>query len=253
MKNCIIIVGSSRGLGLEIAKLSLNSENYVVCLSKNKNLDLEKWAKNQNAQFEYATLDLQDAENVEQQFSQVLKNVNSSEFKSVTLVLNSGVITPIAPAEKLTLNTVLPSLHINLTSQILLISKFIAHVQDWPKEKRIIHVNSGAGMNPYFGWGMYCATKAGMKLFCECVAKEQKDKTYPVVVYLFSPGVIDTDMQTEIRVSDKKDFQDVEQFIGYKNKGQLNTAEYVAKHVVTLMKTQKFPSGAWVRLSDLEI
>ena len=66
--------------------------------------------------------------------------------------------------------------------------------------KRILNISSGAGRNPYEGWGAYCTTKAGLDHFSRVVAMEQANEQYPVEIVSIAPGIIDTDMQATIRI-----------------------------------------------------
>ena len=69
------------------------------------------------------------------------------------------------------------------------------------RERRILHVSSGAGRKPYAGWSIYCATKAAIDQHARCVAL---DRTPHLLISSVAPGVIDTEMQAEIRSSTSK-------------------------------------------------
>ena len=66
--------------------------------------------------------------------------------------------------------------------------------------------SSGAAEHAYSTWGAYGATKAAMNSLCRTIAVEEPD----VTVLSIAPGVVDTEMQREIRdlhsnSMDKKD------------------------------------------------
>ena len=44
-------------------------------------------------------------------------------------------------------------------------------------------------------------------MFTQCVATEEWEKEYPVKIVAFAPGVVDTNMQAQIRETAKEDFQ----------------------------------------------
>ena len=56
-------------------------------------------------------------------------------------------------------------------------------------------VSSGAAVNAYTGWGMYGAAKAAMNHLALTLSTEEPDVTTMAI----RPGVVDTEMQREIR------------------------------------------------------
>lgn len=64
---------------------------------------------------------------------------------------------------------------------------------------RIINLSSGAAHRPMEGWSAYCAAKAGLAMLTRSIALEYGEQG--VKTFGFSPGVVDTGMQAEIRAS----------------------------------------------------
>jgi NAD(P)-dependent dehydrogenase (short-subunit alcohol dehydrogenase family) len=62
----------------------------------------------------------------------------------------------------------------------------------------VVNISSGAASSPLEGWSAYCASKAALAMLTRCVAHEYGPG---VLAYGFRPGVVDTDMQVEIRAS----------------------------------------------------
>jgi NAD(P)-dependent dehydrogenase (short-subunit alcohol dehydrogenase family) len=65
---------------------------------------------------------------------------------------------------------------------------------------RIVNVSSGAAARPIPGWSAYCAAKAGLDMFTQVVALEVQDSN--IRVNALYPGLVDTDMQADIRSVD---------------------------------------------------
>lgn len=63
----------------------------------------------------------------------------------------------------------------------------------------IINLSSGAARRPLEGWSAYCAGKAGLAMLTRA-AHEEFCQT-GLRIFGFAPGVVDTDMQSEIRAS----------------------------------------------------
>jgi benzil reductase ((S)-benzoin forming) len=98
----------------------------------------------------------------------------------------------------------------------------------------VINISSGAGRRPIFGWGGYCAAKAGLDMASRVAALEAEQRATGVEVVSLAPGVIDTAMQGVVRGSDARDFADVERFRQMKAEGALRPADEVAADILRL-------------------
>ena len=63
----------------------------------------------------------------------------------------------------------------------------------------VVNVSTGAAHTPREGWSAYCSAKAALAMLNRCVAHEYG--AAGVAAYSFQPGVVDTDMQVQIRAS----------------------------------------------------
>lgn len=63
----------------------------------------------------------------------------------------------------------------------------------------IINLSSGAARRPLEGWSAYCAGKAGLAMLTRAAHEEFAPQG--LRIFGFAPGVVDTDMQGEIRAS----------------------------------------------------
>lgn len=63
----------------------------------------------------------------------------------------------------------------------------------------IINLSSGAARRPLEGWSAYCAGKAGLAMLTR--AAHEEFGPHGLRIFGFAPGVVDTDMQGEIRAS----------------------------------------------------
>jgi NAD(P)-dependent dehydrogenase (short-subunit alcohol dehydrogenase family) len=111
------------------------------------------------------------------------------------LVNNAGVIAPIAPlaeadpmawAEAIAVNTVGPfnAIHAALPR--------LGH------NGVILNLSSGAAHVPIEGWSAYCASKAALAMLTRSVFLEYGSR---LKVFGVQPGMVDTDMQSQIRTS----------------------------------------------------
>ncbi|MBY0598619.1 (S)-benzoin forming benzil reductase [Bacillus bingmayongensis] len=246
----VIVTGTSQGLGEAIATQLLEEDTRLICISRRQNEHLIEKAKQKDIPLTFHSIDLQDVHNLENHFETIFSSIEEENVSSIHLINNAGTLAPMKPIEKSESEFLIANVQINLIAPMILTSSFMKHTKDWKVDKRIINISSGAGQKPYFGWGAYCTTKAGVNMFTQCVATEETEKEYPVKTIAFAPGVVDTNMQQQIRQTKKEDFTNLERFITLKEEGKLLSPEYVAKAVVHLLETEDFEQGGIIRIDE---
>lgn len=214
--NYYYITGTSKGIGKAAAELLLEDEKNVV-------IGLSRSQKIYTHNYRHVTLDLANTDAVKS-----FDFEHHDDAKKIVLINNAGTIIEIRRTGYLKDSTIESSMNVNLISPCILINKFIKTYSDFHGKKIILNVSSGAGKYPVDAWSAYCASKAGLDLFSSVVAEEQKITAGDFRIFSVAPGVVDTDMQSDLRKIDKKEFSRVDDFIGYKEKGQLYSTEYVA-------------------------
>ena len=246
----VILTGTSRGLGEAIATQLLQQGTKLISISRKQNEQLIEKAKHLHIPFDFYSFDLQEVHQIESLMENIFSNIDVKTVSSIHLVNNAGMLAPMKPIERSESEQLIANVHVNLVAPMLLSSAFMKHTTDWNVDKRIINISSGAGQKPYFGWGAYCTAKAGINMFTKCVAAEETDKGYPVKIISFAPGVVDTEMQTEIRETSKEDFVHVDRFLALKEDDHLLSPNYVAKAVIDLLETDNFQQGGVVRIDE---
>ncbi len=136
---------------------------------------------------------------------------------SALLINNAGRIAPIAPAGQQCASEIALSIALNISAPLMLSDAFIAATQQCAN-RRILHISSGAGRSAYPGWSVYCASKAALDHHARAVASE---KTPHLLISSVAPGIIDTDMQAEIRSTDANLFPMRQKFDELKKQGLL--------------------------------
>ena len=86
----------------------------------------------------------------------------------------------------------------------------------------------------------YCAAKAGMDHFTRCVALEEALKPHGARVCSLAPGVIDTDMQLQLRSTDPTQFPDAANFAHLKATGELTSPQAAAARVLAWLERSDF-------------
>ena len=120
---------------------------------------------------------------------------------------------------------------LNLTSPTILCNQLIKQYSS--NEKLILNISSGAAKNPICSWSCYCITKSGLDMLSMMLKKENPEK---LEVFSVSPGVVDTNMQVEIRNSDKKYFPLHQKFIDYNNNNELMSTESTSLKIYKIIE-----------------
>ena len=112
---------------------------------------------------------------------------------------------------------------LNVAAPLMLTSGIAAQMKGRPC--RVLHISSGAGRHAYPGWSIYCATKAALDQHASVIALDQSPG---LKICSVAPGVVDTDMQTEVRAIPPEQFPMRERFIKMKNEGTLTPPSVAA-------------------------
>ena len=176
--------------------------------------------------YKHCTLDLSDTNQV-----QSFNFDTHKDAHKIYLINNAGALGKIAHVGNQDANSIIKTINLNLIAPLLMTDKFIAHYCNNECEKVVVNISSGAGKNPYDGWSTYCTTKAGIDIYSRVVDVEQKLAAKGQVrVFSIAPGVVDTQMQEDIRKAKKNEFNKIEDFINYKKSGQLLAPDLVANN-----------------------
>ncbi|MDQ0337479.1 benzil reductase ((S)-benzoin forming) [Caldalkalibacillus uzonensis] len=246
----VIITGASRGLGEALTRQLLQEGHHLFCISRRKNETLLEEAQKKNVALEYFEYDLQNLDGLEKLMEHIFDQIDLSRAKTIALINNAGIVEPVKPIEKCPTDELTANIHVNLLAPMVLTSLFVKLADRFNGDKRIMNISSGAGKRAVHGWSAYCTSKAGLDLFTRCVGLEQEGQTNPVKVLSVAPGIIDTDMQTNIRSTQQEDFPDVERFIEYKVQGQLMSPAFVAEKLICLFFEEQWPQGGVVDIRD---
>lgn len=243
-----VITGVSRGLGDSIAKKMMEKGTNVIGLSRSKNEELQSVADKHKVTYDHYTCDLSSESEIESVFTQIIDAIKEKEADKVYVVNNAGVVEPIQKVGDLPANEVVQHLHVNFIAPMLVTNLFTKQGSDL--DVTTVNITSGAANRAVYGWSVYGSSKAGLNYFTSTTALEHKQNEIPHHIVAFSPGVMDTDMQAEIRSSSEDAFADVEKFKELKEQGNLRSTDVVAGALMNLLE-QDFKSGEVYHVNDL--
>lgn len=232
-----ILTGGSRGMGLAMARQLLRPGNTLVSIARNANPELAAPA---GATLEQWTLDLSQGAQAAERLRAWLAAQPAGRFASATLINNAGVIPRIAPLSDSDPADLAHALRVGLEAPMQLTAAFLGATGGWTVPRKVLNISSGLGRRAMASQAAYCAAKAGMDHFTRCVALDEAAKPHGAQVCSLAPGVIDTDMQIQLRGADPAAFPDVQNFANLKTGGMLTSPADAAARVLAWLQRPDF-------------
>jgi benzil reductase ((S)-benzoin forming) len=228
-----IITGTSQGLGRALAEHCLAQGHWVLSVSR-KSFPA-------HARCLSIRQDLRSTKGLEAKLKAALTKLKKQKLEGVHLVNNAAVIEPIGTIEGLVAKSVEDHLRVNLLTPIELCRMVLKLTAKNQIRKSLIQISSGAAYRPIQGWSLYCASKAGLKMFNDVLSVDYAGSGLRLLN--FSPGVMDTQMQGTIRAQKAEKFARVEDFRQMKKEGKLLNPQSVAEKLLELIQNpQKYPN-----------
>jgi NAD(P)-dependent dehydrogenase (short-subunit alcohol dehydrogenase family) len=233
-----IVTGASRGLGLALTEQLLARGDRVVALARRApdlvvppGAELLPW-----------TLDLAQAPAAAARLAQWLAQQDPASWAAATLINNAGVVSrpgPLADSDDADLSN---ALRVGLEAPLLLTAAFLRATAAWRLPRKVLLVSSGLGRRAMAGSASYCAAKAGLDHLARAVALEEAGLPHGARIVSLAPGVIDTDMQVQLRGADPARFPERERFVGFHAAGQLDSPTTAAAKVLRYLDRADFGS-----------
>lgn len=235
--NYYFITGTSSGIGNALVDALLKDKKSKIAGYSRSKVDF----KNDN--YCHQTIDLSNVDNLNDFSFPEIK-----EADKIVLINNAGTLGEIAHVGNLSSNDLQNSINLNVSAPLILSNLFAKTYQNIHAEKIIINISSGAASSPYDGWVAYCSSKAALDMITSVMNVEQKDKEKPIHVYSIAPGVVDTQMQDQIRATDKSQFSNIEKFIELKEQNQLYNVHDVAEKLVEFIMDKEAIPDTFTRI-----
>lgn len=240
----IILTGASKGMGRAMALQLLKPNVRLLCISRSVGDSLTQEAEKNGTLIEQWSADLSDGAGVATRLSTWLSALDSSQLRNATLINNAGVIGPLAPTQDNDPAQLAYAVRVGLEAPMQLCAAFLNATQHWTFKRKVLNISSGLGRRPMASSAAYCAAKAGMDHFTRCVALEEALRLHGAKVCSLAPGVIDTNMQIDLRSADPRAFPDQSNFASLHAQGQLASPEDAAQRVLAYLERADFGDQA---------
>ncbi len=245
-----ILTGASRGMGLAMAMQLIDAGHNLLCISRKTSDELAGHAKAKGVRCEQWPQDLTRPETAAARLETWLTSLPQEELASVTLINNAGMLPRIATLAAIPAAELADAMRVDLEAPMLLTSAFLRVTAGWKATRKILNISSGLGRRPMASQAPYCAAKAGMDHFSRCVALEEAGRPNGALICSLAPGVIDTDMQAQLRSADLAEFPDIANFIALKDKGALSSPHDAAAKVLAFLARPDFGANPVADIRD---
>jgi benzil reductase ((S)-benzoin forming) len=231
-----VLTGHSRGLGAAIAAELAGRGIPVLALARQQGAAMQGVTQ--------VALDLSDTAALCAWLAGGTLEAYLADADTALLINNAGMLQPVGPLTGHDPAEVARAISLNVAAPLMLAAAVAALDV---AERRVLHVSSGAGRNAYPGWAVYCAGKAALDHHARAAALDQVDG---LRIVSLAPGVIDTDMQAQIRAADVEQFPLRDQFQALKANGALASPEDCAGRLVAFALGAGFGAAAVADLRD---
>jgi sepiapterin reductase len=265
-RHLLIITGASAGFGRALAASfceRVKQSLHVVLVARSlegmeatRSIMLSKRRADRPLTVECVVANLSDPLLLRTLPDDIFRNCQNASFSDVTFLNNAGSLLPIKPIGCDSDSSILSeTIQLNLTAPCVLISEFVRRCRGTAHRPRvtIANVSSLWALQPCETFSAYCATKAGMEMFLQVLAKETRnvgpsEPTFMVLNY--APGPLDTAMQEQIRSATHADSSVQEMCRNMWAEKRLINPDVSALKCARLVVEHKYTSGAHIDFFD---
>ncbi|CAR27523.1 ZYRO0D00506p [Zygosaccharomyces rouxii] len=190
MVKSVIVTGVSRGIGKSLVEEILDDrESAIVTGIARSESSLKSLKEQFGDKFFYVVGDVTDKNAA----SALVQEALNKTGKIDSVVANAGVLEPVQNVQRADVDDWKKLFDVNFFSVVTLATLAMPHLIK--SQGNLVFVSSGASTKCYSGWGAYGASKAALNHLALTISKECDG----VKAISVAPGVVDTQMQVEIR------------------------------------------------------
>ena len=232
-----IVTGASRGLGLALAQQLLQRGHRLLTMQRQPAAVL---ASATGTPLEQWSVDLADPLPVARRLRDWIAALPRAEVASLTLVNNAALLVEPGPLAGADLDSVSRAARVSLEAPLLLTTAFLEAGAGFGVPRKVLQISSGLGRHAMAGSAVYCAVKAGLDHAARSIALEEAREPGGARICSLAPGVIDTDMQVQLRGGDPAAFPEQARFASLKSQGRLDSPETAAARVLAWLERADF-------------
>lgn len=244
MGKVLIITGGNKGIGHGICEAYKHHGYRIISISRSQLFSEDP------DQVNYIQFDLGQTKQLTALIEMIFKGLNKHDISKITLVNNAATTGPIRRFEENSSSDIEKVISLNLVAPLMLASRFIQFTDGWKSRRHIINISSGAAVRPLAGMSTYCVSKAAIDMLTRSIALEQEKNNKDFKIISVYPGLVDTEMQAGIRMSDSSHFPEVKAFREFKRNGSLAAKYDVGKEIYEIDHNNQIDNGSILDLDE---
>ena len=192
----ILVTGAGDGIGRSAA-LSFAANGATVILLGKTSSKLERvYDEIETLGYPAPSISLMDLSKADGSDYQELFDNLTKDYKQLDgLLLNAAILGDRSPIEQYDLTKWVETIHINLTSQFILVKTLLPVLRN-SKDASILFTSSSVGRVGKAFWGAYAVSKFGVEGLCQVLSDEHSnDKS--IRFNCINPGAVQTNMRKE--------------------------------------------------------
>lgn len=191
-EKCILVTGSSSGIGFSITKKLLNCGAKVIGIARNH-------SKFSIDHPNYVTYDVEmsDLNNLNKVMNKIIKENNE-----ITGLISNAGYGEFGPLENFSIEQINSFISVNLTSHIVVTKLILPHLKK-RKMGDIIFIGSEAGLLGSKNGSLYCSAKFGLRGFSQSIRHDTS--TSNIRVCIINPGMVRTKFFKNLKFSPGND------------------------------------------------
>jgi benzil reductase ((S)-benzoin forming) len=241
MNRLAVVTGASRGLGRAMAEQLAAQGWQVLGLSRRADdaLPFEQWR-----------IDLADAPAAATKLEAWLRSFDAQRFDETALIHNAALLVPPGAVDVADDADTSAALRVGVEAPVLMSAGFLRATRGWVGQRKLLFISSGLGRRAMAGAATYCATKAALDHFARALALDEALQPNGARVVSLAPGIIDTDMQVQLRSSDPARFSERERFAQFHRDGLLDSPAEAASKVLGYLGRADFGANPVADVRD---
>ena len=192
----ILVTGAGDGIGRSAA-LSFAANGATVILLGKTSSKLERvYDEIETLGYPAPSISLMDFSKADGSDYQELFDNLTKDYKQLDgLLLNAAILGDRSPIEQYDVSKWVETIHINLTSQFILIKTLLPALKN-SNNASVLFTSSGVGKVGKAFWGAYAVSKFGVEGLCQVLSDEHSnDKS--IRFNCINPGAVQTNMRKE--------------------------------------------------------
>ena len=191
---CVLVTGSSSGIGYEITSKLLDLGAKVIGIARNHDR-----SNLENKNYVTYNCDVSVHHKLEKILKQILKN-----HPQINCLISNAGYGDFGPLENFSTLQINNFVATNLTSHLVITKLLLPHFKR-NKMGDIIFIGSEAGLIGAKNGSLYCAAKFGLRGFTESLSKDVASKN--IRVSIINPGMVRTNFFENLNFEPAKDKQ----------------------------------------------